>query len=37
MWRVIWKANKDTNKLRIIVDYDWNVITGYPIDNFQIN
>ena len=36
MWRTIGVANRETSKLRIIVDYDGNVVSSYPIDNFSI-
>lgn len=36
MGRIIWKANKDTSKLRIIVDKEWNIFSAYPIDIFSI-
>jgi len=36
MWKIIWEANKKTSKLRIIVDYEWNIISSYPIDKILI-
>jgi len=37
MWKIIWQSNKkDTQFLRIIVDYDWNVISSYPIGSILI-
>ena len=39
MWRKIWtnlKYNWEYNKLTIIVDYSWNVISAYPMYNFRI-
>ena len=36
MWKIIWKANKQTSKLRIIVDYEWNIVSSYPIDKVLI-
>ncbi len=36
MWKIIWQSNKkDTQFLRIIVDYNGNVISSYPIDKFS--
>lgn len=35
MLKTIWKANKDTSKLRIIVDKEWNIFSSYPIDKFS--
>ena len=37
MWKIVWQSNKkDTKFLRIIVDYEGNVISSYPIGNILI-
>lgn len=40
MWRKIGTSKQyalEYNKMRIIVDYEWNVVSAYPIGDFSIN
>ena len=41
MWRTIWtnakyNMNYPYSKLTIIVDYDWNIVSAYPMSEFKI-